>query len=200
MKRRAFLSLTSLAAPVSSLRAAEAPPLDSPEDLWWPMVKEVQHFRTVSPEGRLVLEVCLATPGEEELEVVAEGGEVVEYRLRGRRLLAGYYPGVAVIDLFSLTWDGRPIAVPPRFWADLAGFRLQTLSVEPASLDSETRAMAEKYTATLLQPRVVLSADKGTALVEWMRQEDHDARSTFRWLISRSGTVLRHRHLPGHEG
>lgn len=194
MKRRSFLSLTSLAASVSSPRAAEVLPKDDPADLWWPMVNEVDRFRSMSLEKRLVLAVVLARPGEEELAPIVKDGDVVGYSLRGRQLVGGYSPGLSVVEAFDLTWDGQPIPISPRFWGDLAGFRLQTLSVDLDTLDLEQRARAEAYLARLDQPRVVLSADEGTALIEWHRPEKGELKSTFRWIVSRSGTVLRHRH------
>jgi hypothetical protein len=193
MKRRSFLSLTSLAAPVSSLTAAEFAPKDDPTELWWPMVSEVDRFRAVSIEGRLELAVALARPGEEELEAVQESGSVVGYSLRGRPLIGGFSPGITVISVFDLRWDDRPIAVPPRFWNDLAGFRLQTLSVDLETLELDQRSQAEACLAALDHPRIVLSADEGTALIEWDRREKGGLHSTFRWVISKSGTVLRHR-------
>lgn len=194
MKRRSFLSLSSLAAPVSSLTAAELDSKSEPTDLWWPMVSEVEQFRAVSAEGRLELEVALARPGEEELEVVQESGSVAGYSLRGRPLIGGFSPGITVIAAFDLRWDDRPVLVPSRFWNDLAGFRLQTLSVDLETLEREQRSRAEACLAALDHPRIVLSADEGTALIEWDRREKGGSRSTFRWVVSRLGTVLRHRH------
>jgi hypothetical protein len=169
-------------------------PKDDPTDLWWPMVSEVDRFRAVSVEGRLELAVALARPGEEELETIQESGSVVGYSLRGRPLIGGFSPGITVISVFDLRWDDRPIPVPSRFWDDLAGFRLQTLSVDLETLELEQRSQAEACLAALDHPRIVLSADEGTALIEWDRPEKGGVRSTFRWVISKSGTVLRHRH------
>ena len=44
-----------------------------------------------------------------------------------------------------------------------------------------------------------LSAEGGTVLIEWERPEECDSHSTIRWIVSKSGTVLRHRHCPPHE-
>ena len=44
-----------------------------------------------------------------------------------------------------------------------------------------------------------LSAEVGTVLIEWERPEECDSHSTIRWIISKSGVVLRHRHCPPHE-
>jgi hypothetical protein len=194
MNRRSFLSLTTVAAPVATLKAAEEPPMDDPAELWWPMVTDLDAFTAVSPEGRLALTVALARPGEEALTSIEEAGVVVGYSLAGRPLVAGFRPGIAVVAGFDLLWDGQPVPIPPRFWLDLAGFRIQTLGVELGTLELAQRARAERCLAELDQPRVVLSADQGTAMIEWSRQERGDVCSTFRWVVSRSGTVLRHRH------
>jgi hypothetical protein len=169
-------------------------PGDDPVGLWWPMVNDVEHFRAVSAEGRLSLEVSLAKPGEEELEEVKEAGAVVGYSLRGRPLVGGFSPGITIIAQFDLRWDDRPVPVPDRFWNDLAGFRLQVLAVDPETLDLAQRTRAEACQNELDRPRIVLSADEGTALIEWNRVDKMGLRSTFRWVVSRSGTVLRHRH------
>jgi hypothetical protein len=202
MKRRSFLSMTGLAAPLPSLttpvlNAAESPAPVEPDDLWWPMVNEVTRFKSVSIEGRLELEVALAHPGEEELEPILQEGTVIGYSLSGRPLIGGFVPGISVVTTFDLAWDGRPILIPERFWTDLSGFRLQTLSVDLATLDSEQRTRAASYQAKLDHPRLVLSADQGTALIEWDRPEKGVNHSTFRWIVSKSGTVLRHRHRSG---
>ena len=168
--------------------------MDDPGELWWPMVEEVDAYTAVSEEGRLELDVQLARPGEEELATVTQRGAVVGYSLRGRPLIGGFVPGTTVIAVFDLRWEGQPIVIPERFWNDLAGFRLQTLSVELGALDAEQRARAEATLAELDRPRIVLSADEGTALIEWDRLEKGGLRSTCRWVVSRAGTVLRHRH------
>ncbi|MFN0129516.1 MAG: hypothetical protein ACKV19_22850 [Verrucomicrobiales bacterium] len=200
MNRRSFFALAGVATPLPSLASTDPPPDDDPVNLWWPMVNEVDRCRAVSSEGTLTLEVSMARPGEEELEVVTEGTRVVGYSLRGRRLLDGFFPGVTVVETFSLFWDDQPIPIPPRFWNDLAGFRIQTLGVDLSTLDLAQRARAEEYAARLDRPRIVLSADAGTALIEWVRREEFDSKSTFRWIVSRAGNVLRHRERPPRGG
>lgn len=200
MNRRSFFALAGVTAPLPSLATTDPPPEGDPVDLWWPMVNEVDRCRAVSSEGTLALEVSMARPGEEELEVITEGPRVVGYSLRGRRLLDGFFPGVTVVESFSLFWDDQPIPIPPRFWNDLAGFRIQTLGVDMTTLDLAQRERAEQYAARLDRPRIVLSADAGTALIEWVRREEFDSKSTFRWIISRAGNVLRHRERPSRAG
>jgi hypothetical protein len=91
-------------------------------------------------------------------------------------------------------WD----LVEKRFWRDLGGFDIQTIPMKPALLPDEGWRY-EDFLSRLRQPRLILSAEGGTALIEWERPEECDSRSTTRWIISRSGAVLRHRHEPPHE-
>jgi hypothetical protein len=43
---------------------------------------------------------------------------------------------------------------------------------------------------------VFLSAEGGTALIEWERPEECNSHSTIRWIVSKSGVILRHLTLP----
>jgi len=200
MNRRSFLSFAGAATPAAAaFTATEVFATDDSVDLWWPMVSHVDRFTAVSLEGRLALNVEMAAPGEEELELVSDTSDGMIYALRGRRLLDGFHPGVTVVETFALSWDGQPIPIPARFWNDLAGFRIQVLGVDLETLDLAQRATAERYAARLDQPRIILSADAGTALIEWVRREECDSGSTFRWIVSKSGTVLRHRDRPPHD-
>jgi hypothetical protein len=38
-----------------------------------------------------------------------------------------------------------------------------------------------------------------TATIEWERAGECDSSSTIRWIISKSGTVIRHHHWPPHD-
>lgn len=44
-----------------------------------------------------------------------------------------------------------------------------------------------------LPDRVFLSEDGGTILIEWIRSLEGDLSWTVRWIVSKAGTVLRHR-------
>jgi hypothetical protein len=50
-----------------------------------------------------------------------------------------------------------------------------------------------EFLADLYQPRIVRSMEGGTALIEWDRSEECDSSSTIRWMVSQTGTILRHR-------
>lgn len=73
--------------------------------------------------------------------------------------------------------------LPKRFWNDLSLFPIQN----------------HQSTILNLQSLPSLSAEGGTVLIEWVRPEECDSRSTIRWIVSKSGAVLRHRHCPPHE-
>lgn len=194
MKRRHFLTISTLATAVTGASAAE-----SRED-WWELVKEdTLHFTAKSEEGNLTLEVELEMPPEDELsETKGLDGEMSGYKWRGEILPTRFWPGCSLIKTFDFKWDGKPIVIEKRFWRDLAGFVIQTVPQKPALLPDEGWRYNE-FLAGLRQPRVMLSAEGGTALIEWERPEECDSRSTTRWIISRSGAVLRHRHEPPHE-
>ena len=49
----------------------------------------------------------------------------------------------------------------------------------------------------LLAPRSSLSLR--SRIIEWERPEECDSHSTIRWIVIKSGVVLRHRHCPPHE-
>lgn len=104
------------------------------------------------------------------------------------------------ISRFDLRWEGRAIAIEDRFWNDLQGLLIETfpdhvIAKVPDDQKWDLAAALEK----LFQPRLVLSEDKGTVLIEWTIPQECDSRSTIRWIISKKGTVLRHRDTPFHE-
>jgi len=195
MKRRHFLTISTLATTVTGASAAAAPRED-----WWELVKEDNlRFTAKSEEGNLTLDVELEVPPEGELsERKDEEGSITGYNWRGEILPQRCWPGQSLIKKFDFQWDGKPVVVERRFWRDLAGFGIQTVPNKPALLADEDWRYND-FLASLRQPRVMLSADGGTALIEWVRPEECDSSSTTRWIISRSGTVLRHRHEPPHD-
>ena len=192
MKRRHFLAISSLAAPVAA-RAADV------EDTWWGLIENVFKFTAKSEEGNLTLDVELEIPREEDLvELPPDDGGYAGYSFRDEKLPLRFWPGEALIKKFSFKWDGKPIKIGRRFWRDLAGFTIQTVPNKPALREGDAGRYHEFLTG-LLQPCIMLSSEKGTALIEWERSEECDGRSTVRWIISRSGTVLRHRYEPFHD-
>ena len=197
MKRRSFLSLSALGTVPVAARAAEA----HPEAAWWEAVNnEVLAFKAVSEEGNLVLVVELFRPAENEItEVLDENGDHRCYRYKGKDQPYPFHPGSTLLKRFDFTWDGKALEIPERFWKDLPGLRLETSTLDPEKLETDLQWKAREFLERLRQPRLSLSADGGTVLIEWQRPEECDSSSTIRWIISKSGTILRHRHHPPHE-
>lgn len=151
-----------------------------------------------SAEGRLRLEVSLIREEETTSETYKEGdSEFVRYSFGDRRLPDNLHPSDGVLKTFRFFWDGKEIQVPDRFWKDVGGFRLEKCSFAGEKLTPEETLQVEEWTANLLCPQVILSADGGTAMVEWPIIDTHACcghQATLRWLISRGGHVMRHRH------
>ena len=195
MKRRSFLSLSALSAVPVAARAADE------EDGWWETINEdALEFKAVAEEGKITLQVELMRPAEHEVtEVLDEKGEHRCYQYKGKDQPYPFRPGVNLVKRFDLTWDGKAMQIPERFWNDLPDLRIATSTLNPETLKPEIRWKAERFLENLRQPHVSLSAEGGTVLIEWVRPEECDSRSTIRWIVSKSGTVLRHRHCPPHE-
>ncbi len=151
---------------------------------------------TVSAEaGDAVLRVEMEKPDESRLEEMKNS----EGAINGKKLPEGFQPGGALIKKFELEWNGKKIDIPEKFWADLAGFRIQESPLKLNELPAEKRFEGEQFLDGLKKPRVYISADGETIMIEWDRPEDCDGRSTIRWIINKSGTILRHIHTPPDE-
>lgn len=174
---------------------------EEPDADWWETINnEALTFKAVSEEGKLVLQVELIRVPEEEItNVTAEKGDHLHYLYQGRKMPYPFHPGTTLLTRFDLTWDGKAMNIPERFWNDLPGLRLQISTLDLKKLNPELHWKAHKFLEQLDQPRLSLSAEGGTVLIEWDRPEECDSRSTIRWIVSKSGTVLRHRHCPPHE-
>ncbi|WP_050029710.1 hypothetical protein [Verrucomicrobium sp. BvORR034] len=197
MKRRAFFAMSGV---VPAISMAVQDPAESP-DLWTRWSEKLERptdsvFQ--STEGRLRLEVSLIREEETTSETYKVGdSEFVRYSFGDRRLPDTLHPTDGVLKTFRFYWDGQEIKVPDRFWNDVGGFRLEKCTFVEAKLAPAETLQVEEWNAGLLHPQVVLSADGGTAMVEWSII-DTDAccghQATLRWLISRSGHIMRHRH------
>ena len=197
MKRRSFLSLSALSAVPIVATAAD----DAPEADWYETVNthELKH-RAVTEDGKITLQVELFYPPEDEItEAKDEKGEHRCYQYKGKDMPARFWPSQSLLIRFDLTWDGKAMNIPDRFWSDLAGLRIDSSTLDVEKLKPELKWKASEFLEGLKKPRLSLSADGGTILIEWARSEECDSRSTIRWIISKSGTVLRHRHEPPHE-
>ncbi len=92
---------------------------------------------------------------------------------------------------FDLYWDGTKIRIPERFWKDITHLDIQTYPED--KLKNLTLDNLQHVQEELRHPRISLSKEKGTVLIEWERREDRcDGSSTFRWMITKAGVVLRH--------
>jgi hypothetical protein len=101
---------------------------------------------------------------------------------------------------FDLVWDHHSVIIPGRFWTDLTRMKIQIYpESEQRNVPADKQWKLQQELEFLRQPRLSLSAGKGTVLIEWSRGEECDGRSTFRWMITKTGTVLRHHNLPWHE-
>lgn len=108
-------------------------------------------------------------------------------------------PWSTFIRVFKLTWNGQEIAIPQRFWNDLDHVRLEDYpKAEISKVPAEKREIFNEQLGQLQRPRLILSAESGTVLIEWRRGEECDSHSIIRWIVSKSGVVLRHRHEPFH--
>jgi hypothetical protein len=197
MKRRSFLSLSALSAVPLAARAAD----DEPDASWWEDINNgAMTFTATTEDGKITLQVELFRPAEDEVtEAKDENGEFRAYQYKGKDQPYPFHPGSTLLKRFDLTWDGKDVKIPGRFWNDIPGLQIQTSTLDPAKLRPELRWDAKEFLERLRQPRVSLSAEGGTVLIEWDRGEECDSHSTIRWIVSKSGTVLRHRHNPPHE-
>jgi hypothetical protein len=197
MKRRSFLSLSALSAvPVAARAADEEPDADG----WGTINEDALEFTAVTDDGNITLLVELFIPPEEEVtQAMDEKGEHRCYQYKGKDMPGRFWPGQSLLTRFDLTWDGKRIPIAERFWNDLAGLRIQTSTLDPEKLAPQLQWKAQQFLTGLWRPRLSTSADGGTILIEWERPEECDGRSMIRWIVSKSGTVLRHRHCPPHE-
>jgi len=178
MNRRHFLAGTGLSAatlPLSFAEEANESPFD-PEKVerrWEFTAKCVQSTEGKLPDIQLHLKLTKEDP---------------DFRWNDR------------IKEFRLVWEGRPIEVADRFWNDISGLQIDAYpDQEIAKVPEDSRWKLEEHLENLSQPRLTLSEDKGTVLIEWRISQECDSHSTIRWIVSKKGTVLRHRDTPFHE-
>lgn len=192
MHRRKFIGLAAFAAPAAVVAAdGEKPPVDD----WWAKTEKVTKFTAHSPDRTLVLTVELTTPPLDEItEAKNDAGELTGYQWKTKRMPSNFVPGENLLTKLHLEWDGKHVPVPEKYWADLACLEIQHCTIHPKDIPVKFAHQFSLFLADLRQPRILLSLDGGTALIEWVRPEDCDSSSTFRWMLNRAGTVLRHRY------
>lgn len=190
--------LLAALAMVMAMHATKAQDSD-PTD-WWSTVSESLSFTAKAEEGDAILRVQLEKPSEERLQEVKDPeGVVTGYSVDGKKLPERFWPGCSLLKQFDLEWDGKKIDIAERYWTDLAGFQIQESPLILNELPTEKRSQGEQFLASLDKPRVYISADGESILIEWDRPEECDGRSTIRWIINKSGSIMRHVHTPPHE-
>jgi hypothetical protein len=205
MKRRSFLTIAS-AVPIGfgASAAAQVP------EAWkskreealshWQEHEEAVYAGTFkSREGLLRLEVALIEENDEVMEktIQTPDGEETRYTFEGELLPLWLHPGEGMIKRFRFFWDGKEIPVAKRFWNDFAGCLIKRCTVDRQTIAPDLGEDFDDYQNNLDGPKLILSADRGTALIEWSII-DTDAccghRATMRWMISKNGHIMRHRH------
>ena len=199
MKRRSFLALAAagpLAANPSDAADGETARL---LEAWQTTVERRHSGVFVSTEGELRLEVALIEESDPVAEETVRGpdGEETVFTFKGSRLPRWVRPTDGVLKSFRFFWNDREVPVEKRFWDDFGGCVIEATPLTAEKMAEEQRLAFEEFLEGLDRPKVILSADRGTALIEW-RIIDTEAccghRATVRWIIGKSGTVMRHRH------
>jgi hypothetical protein len=189
MDRRRFIGLAAFATPVAAT-AEEEPPYEK----WWAKTESMMKFDAYSPDRGLILSVELTIPPDKEVaEIQNDAGELTGYQWKNIRLPADFTPGSTYLTKFQLKWDGKEVPVAEKHWSDLARLRIMDCRVSMEDVTGKFAAKFFEFLADLYQPRIVRSMEGGTALIEWNRSEECDSSSTIRWMVSQSGTILRHR-------
>jgi len=209
MKRRNFLAMPLLGAAGVGMGRAGAAADDLPakwrESLRYDQRYTAESYEAPSAEGirpapRATLEVELDIAGGTRVEALTgEDGVVKGYKVDGKAAPAGYSPGASVLRKFKLRWDGKEVPIAERFWSDLLRLEIVTSDLTTKQVGAEQVGQLIEFHAKLRHPRVMISAEEGTLLIEWARPEEDGGQSTIRWIVSRTGTVLRHR-LQAHGG
>ncbi len=195
MHRRKFLAVAALGP--SAALAAEGKG-EAPYETWWNAVESPDEFTAESGEGDVSLMVVLFRPPGEAVKEVKDKDGSTSYQYDGKKLPERYWPGESLLKKFELRWSGKTVGIDPRFWSDLAGLKIQDSLFRVEDISPDHVGAYFDFLGKLQQPRLTFSADRGTVLIEWKRSEECDSHSVIRWIVSRSGTVLRHRHA--HDG
>lgn len=126
-------------------------------------------------------------------EVDAENPEgYLVYYYKDRKMSWMGEPGGTYVSRFTLTWGGQEIIIPDHCWNDLDRMRINLVKKEREPENEEEERELVYAHRRHGAPLVELSSDLQTVLITWIRREDGDTSSTFRWMISKDGKVLRH--------
>ena len=205
MNRRTFLTLAS-ATPVGLTCTAAGHEPDEWEmkeaaarQEWSQFEERTDSGVFKSLDGNLRLEVALIHENDKVVEetITTHEGEETVYRFEGELLPRWLRPSDGIIKRFRFFWDDREIPVAKRFWNDFGGCHITRCTIDRKTIPKDMGIPFDAYLAELRGPKVSLSADGGTALIEWVITDTgaccgHTA--TVRWMISKSGHVMRHRH------
>lgn len=160
-----------------------------------------------SADGRLRLEVEIYRPKESEYEVRKSEKGYDVYFYQGKPVAENYarnHEYAGFITKFEFSWDGQRIEIPRRFWEDLMmPLSGVTKDVDKMSGEDLHEFVAEQESEYADRPKLYVSSSKteGTALIEWRRSLLDCEESAFeRWIITKSGTVLRHTLIAPHVG
>lgn len=210
MNRRSFLGLASAAPAALTCTALGHEPNEwekkeaAAREQWSELLEVAYSGVFQSPEGNLRLEVALIDEHDRVSEetITTPDGEETVYRFEGELLPRWLRPSDGIIKRFRFFWDDKEIPVAKRFWNDFGGCRIVTSKVDRKTIPNDMVRAFESHLEDLAGPKVSLSADGGTALIEW-RIIDTEAccghTATVRWMISKSGNIMRHRHTTPNE-
>lgn len=203
MKRRSFIAFASV-APIGLAYSAEdqggrEERLALAREGWSEHTSAVKSGVFVSSEGNLRLEVSLIDDDDavSEETIKVDGEEEQVFTFEGMKLPRWHRPQDGIIKRFQFFWDEKEIPVEKRFWNDFGGCRMEKTKLTIDKIPRDEQYEFSDFLEELEGPKVILSANGGTALIEWSII-DMDAccghRATMRWIISKSGAVMRHRH------
>lgn len=202
MQKAIFCAALFSAIAIPPMTAQHADPYRQDVERWSKGIKELQQI-TVSPaeNERIKLTVELKPLKRAELTPVKnDKGEVTEYKYKTpftELSLPGHYEsGSTLLTKFELDWEGRKIAIPAPLWAaSPLNFQIQSAPLE--SLDAKDIPDGKAVHAArfirhgLLKPRIFLSADGDSVMIEWKQNSECSAPLICRWIVAKDGSAKR---------
>ena len=195
LPRRRFLTALGFALPGGAL-AIEEKEDDTDQPIEWETENLLEGaFHEESGDGGepdVTLSVRLERLKHDAIVEAADGSRTY----RGEKVpdySNAIYNASTVIRAFTLEWNGRRIHIPKRFWNDLGGFDIQIMKSSRPPFVGKVGLSWEEADGWLRRPRVYLSDEGETILIEWRKAHEGDCHSSVRWIVSKAGTVLRHR-------
>lgn len=136
---------------------------------------------------------------EKVIESVDENRAVTSATLGNKKLPADilFYPYKSYIKSLKIEYKNKVVSFPAKYWSDLAGMRLYTCVTELDLSKKENKYRFDAHVAENSSVPNIQVCDTGHCfLLKWTRREDGDTSTTFTWLISMDGTVIRHEKGP----